>query len=301
VVKGVIFDIKRYAIHDGPGIRTTVFFKGCPLDCWWCHNPESKNLASELMIKTKTCLSYCNECIKICPSEALYKIDNNIKFSIDNCSLCFKCVNSCPNETIRQVGYEITSKELLNEIKKDKSFFDESNGGVTISGGEPLLQIDFLEETIMLCKEDNLHVAIDTSGYSDFENFERILPYTDLFLYDIKFINEEKHIKYTGVSNSLILENLNKLLQKNIEINIRIPLIPDINSNEDIDDIISYLQKIRFTGKISILPYHKGADEKLKNLNKENKMIKTKIPNTNLVKEIKNRFIQNGFLVKIGG
>lgn len=262
-MKGLIFDIKHCAIHDGPGLRTTVFFKGCPLNCWWCHNPES-----------------------IFP--LIQKIEVNKR--IGNKSFI----------EIADVGQYMDSKSIMAEIEKDAVFYEESNGGITFSGGEPMSQIDFLTELAIHCKEKGFHTTLDTSGYCATENFEKILPYIDLFLYDIKTLDDIVHKKYTGKSNNLIINNLDYILSKNKQVIIRYPLIPGINTSIDqLSEIKKFLRPR--SHEIHFLPYHNIGKNKYKQIGKDYKLNGLEILPENFLVQIKNDFEQDGFKVKIGG
>ena len=199
-MKATIFDIQKNSFVDGPGIRTTVFFKGCNLHCQWCHNPESQSFEKQMLFYKDKCTG-CGKCLEVCP--------NHLK----KCSFCGKCEIYCPSNARKICGKEYTSDEVLAEVIKDKAFYHNSNGGVTFSGGECMLQIEFLTEILKLCKENGIHTAVDTAGNVPWDYFKRILPFTDLFLYDIKVFSKEKHEKYTGVSNELILNNLKFLFE----------------------------------------------------------------------------------------
>ena len=238
-----IFDIERCSFVDGPGLRTTVFFKGCNLKCMWCHNPESQNFKPEMLFYKDKCKG-CGKCIQVCPASG-------------ECILCGKCELYCLVDARKVCGKEYTSDEIFEEIVKDKTFYDNSGGGVTFSGGECMLQSDFLVEILKKCKEIGIHTAVDTAGHIPFENFEKILPYTDLFLYDIKIFNSEKHKKYIGVGNELILENLKKLFEVKAKIWIRIPVIAgDNDSLEEMQNIKDFLFKHGNPEKVELLPYH---------------------------------------------
>ncbi len=257
-MSGIVFDIKRFAIHDGPGIRTSIFFKGCPLRCWWCHNPESQKKGIEL--------------------------------------LDFKFKGS------HQIGWKTTAEELLKEAEKDRPFYEQSNGGVTFTGGEPLLQAGFLIETAKLFKEKNLHLCLDTTGYASSKIFQEVSRYIDLFLFDLKHLNTQAHQKYTGVSNKPILKNLAYLVEKGKEVHIRFPYIPNVNaSKEQLQETATFLSELKQIKTISILPYHKIAQGKYEKLNFENKMNGIPEPSIREVENAKSFFEKKGFDVKIGG
>ena len=251
-----LFDIERNSFVDGPGIRTTVFFKGCNLRCAWCHNPESQSAKPQMMFYKDKC-SGCGKCKEICPTP-------------DNCTLCGKCTFYCPADARKVCGREYTVDEVFAEVIKDEAYYDNSGGGVTFSGGECMLQIDFLLEILKKCKENGIHTAVDTAGHIPFESFEKILPYTDLFLYDIKCFDSEKHQKYVGVGNKIILENLSKLFQANAKIWIRVPVISGINDSiEEMHFIKDFLDKNGKFEKIELLPYHAMGENKYAAIEKE--------------------------------
>ena len=250
ILKATIFDIERNSYVDGPGIRTTVFFKGCNLRCAWCHNPESQSPKPQMMFYKNKCTG-CGKCKEKCPNH------------LESCELCGKCTLYCPHDAREICGKEYTVDEVMREILKDKAFYDHSGGGVTFSGGECMLQIDFLEEILKTCKENGIHTAVDTAGCVPFEYFERILPCTDLFLYDIKCFDSEKHKQYTGVGNELILENLKRLLATDKSVWIRIPIIPTINdTEEELQGIKEYIFSCGKPAKFELLPYHAMGEHK---------------------------------------
>ena len=296
--EAIIFNIKRYAIHDGPGIRTTVFFKGCPLNCSWCHNPESKSYKKELFYNQKKCIN-CFDCVDACNKDALSIVNNKLVLKREKCTGCFDCVNVCFNNVLKKAGTIYTVNELFNEINKDRVFYEESGGGITCSGGEPMMQIDFLEEFLKVCKTKKVHTVIDTSGYAEFDNFKRILKYTDLFLYDLKFISEKKHKKYTGLSNKIIINNLTMLKNNNASIRIRIPVIPDINGKEEIDEIIKFVDKIGIK-KVDLLAYHQVGINKEYRLGKQN-VKKYKKPDRSYMESIQKKYENTDINIQIGG
>lgn len=246
---GFIFDIYRGTTHDGPGMRTTVFLKGCPLNCVWCHNPESISAKNRVWWEKIKCIG-CGECQKACGNEACTFGENGVEISEEKCVLCGKCVKACPAKAIFFVGKSISVTEAFKEVEKYKDYYKTYGGGVTLSGGEPLLQSDFVKELFSICKENGIHTALDTCGNVSFDKFASVLPYTDCLLYDIKLIDSNEHKKYTGQGNALILENLLKIAKGiregkfNCEIWIRTPLIPGItDKDENIRNIAVFIKE----------------------------------------------------------
>lgn len=265
--KGIIFDIKKFAIHDGPGIRTTIFLKGCPLTCWWCHNPESQSPKAEYMLKTKG-----------------------------------KGKTPASKGERELVGREITLNEIIREIEKDRIFYEESGGGVTFSGGEPVTQFEFLNTVATKCKDLDIHTALDTSGYCAFKILNWLGKVIDLFLYDLKFIDNEIHTVYTGVSNEMILDNLTRLARLKHKIIIRIPVIPDItDTDKNIEQICEHLTSLREIKEIVLLPYMKMGEDKYRRLKRECKLKNTPVPTEERLNEILKKVKTYGFKVKIGG
>ncbi len=300
MVSGTIFSIQKYSIHDGPGIRTTVFLKGCDLRCWWCHNPESFNKKKEIIFWENKCIG-CRDCEKICELEAIEFKDEGFYRNKKKCNLCGKCADTCPSEALEHIGREMTITEVIKEIEKDKVFYEESGGGVTFSGGEPLLQIDFLDNVITSLKEKGTHVVIDTSGYVPWENFERIRDKVDLFLYDIKHMDNEYHKRFTGVSNNRILSNLKRLSLIGSNIWVRVPIIPGINDDDlNILSICEYLLTINLRD-VYLLPYHNIANHKYEKLGISYKLLDIMPPKDEDIKRIYNIFRDQGFNVNIGG
>lgn len=300
MVSGTIFNIQKYSIHDGPGIRTTVFLKGCSLRCWWCHNPESLNEKQEIIFLEKKCIN-CRDCEKICEVGAIEFTNGGLYRNKEKCSLCGKCTDICPSEALEYIGKEMTIDEVIREIEKDEVFYEESSGGVTFSGGEPLLQIDFLDSIITSLKEKGTHVVIDTSGYVPWENIDRIKDNVDLFLYDIKHMNNEAHKKFTGVSNIRILDNLKRLSINGSKIWVRVPVIPGINDDDsNILSICEYLLSINLKD-VFLLPYHNIAYHKYEELDMSYKLLDVLPPKDKDIKRINNIFTNKGFNVKIGG
>jgi pyruvate formate lyase activating enzyme len=300
MTKGLIFDIKKYAIHDGPGIRTTVFLKGCPLHCWWCHNPEGQSLHKELFYNAGKCLAGCTDCIAACPNQAITRDSTGISIDKSKCEMKEDCAAACPTGALKVIGQEISADELMKEIEKDRIFYQNSNGGVTFSGGEPLMQIEFLNAVLEKCKNQFIHTVVDTCGYAPFEDFEKIMDKVDLFLYDLKMMDEEDHLKSTGMSNKLILDNLKKLRKSGKEIHVRIPLIPDVNdSQENAQKTAQFIRTIPGINRINLLPYHMAGTQKYTNLKRTLKNINPL--SEDKIKKLRKIYESFDFSVKIGG
>jgi len=264
-MQGIIFDIKHYAIHDGPGIRTTVFLKGCPLDCWWCHNPESRSADIFSYLKKD-------------------KINDRIL------------------ELEEVVGKKYTVGEVMEEIEKDIVFYEESGGGVTFSGGEPLKQYGFLLKLLKNCKKNEIHTCVDTTGFTNPEKLKEIAFYTDLFLFDLKHFDDKMHMKYTGVSNKQILDNLQLLDEMGKTIEIRYPLIPGMNDDEaDLLRMFAFLKTLKNNPPVSVLPYHKIGSHKYSRFGIEHKMGGVEEPSKEHIEHIKKLFETAGFEITVGG
>lgn len=261
-MRAVIFDIKRFAVHDGDGIRTTVFFKGCPMRCLWCHNPEGLSTEKELAFTAHKCVS-CGRCAAVCDAHTM---ENGVHiFHRERCRACGKCAAVCPADALRVYGETVDEHTLLNRLLEDRDFYDASGGGITLSGGECLLQADFCACLLRLCKEAGLRTAVDTCGCVPWESIEKVLPYTDRFLYDIKAIDDALHRRLTGVSNRLITENLKRLDGRGAEIEIRIPFVPHENDGE-IERIGAFLRRFSHIVGVRVLPYHNLAATKYRAL-----------------------------------
>ena len=253
---GNVFDIQRFSIHDGPGIRVTIFLKGCSLRCKWCHNPEGQNSGKSLRFIPNLCIN-CQKC-KACPQGVHSFIDNIHHIDFSKCKGCSLCVNSCPANALILYGKEMSPKEVADEVLKDKDYIT-NGGGITFSGGEPLLQSNFIIECVNETRKDipNLHVCIDTAGLIPYENIKKLLHIANIFLFDIKAISEDKHILGTGYSNKTILENLHKLDKENKDIWIRVPIIPGINdSNDELELIADEINSLKNVKRVTLIPYH---------------------------------------------
>jgi len=265
-MKGLIFDIKKYAVHDGPGIRQTIFFKGCPLDCWWCHNPESRLCSEEVILEKK-------------PLDGLVFTGE------------------------KTIGKWMTVEEVMEIIEKEIVFFDESEGGVTFSGGEPLQQFDFLRALLKACREKDIHTTLDTTGFCNEEKFRKLIGEVDLFLFDLKLMDDVQHKKYTGISNRVILKNLISLVEAGEEVILRLPVVPGItNTRENLEALKKFIEPLNFsTRKISLLPYHDFGKEKYEKFNMVNRLNGIKPLDKKELNQLKEEFEEIGYQVKIGG
>ena len=301
MTSGVVFNISRYAIHDGPGIRTTVFLKGCPLNCWWCHNPESISPSPQFALRLNRCIR-CGTCVETCPAKALSMTEDEIQRDLCVCQLCFECAEVCPADAREVIGRRMTVAEVREEIRKDVSFYDESGGGVTFSGGEPLMQSEFLIELLDACGQLDLHRVVDTSGYARKEVLLEVADRTDLFLYDLKHMDPEIHRKYTGVSNELILNNLKALSCRDVALRVRFPLIPGINDDrKNIDMMGSFLQKLHRVLAVDLLPYHDVAISKYERFGYNYRLGKVAVPSKQQLQDVASMLSSYGLCVTIGG
>ncbi|BBB92075.1 MAG TPA: glycyl-radical enzyme activating protein [Methylomusa anaerophila] len=298
--KTLIFNIQKFCIHDGPGIRTTVFFKGCPLKCSWCHNPESQNSRQEMLYDKDKC-SLCGQCARHCQVKAISITNGKILFDPHKCRLCKVCIDVCSNNAREIAGEEYSVAELMREIEKDRPFYEQSGGGVTLSGGEAMVQIDFVAELVATCRERGIAVAIDTCGQAPTENFLRIMEYVDIFLYDIKLLDPARHRDYTGQDNRLILDNLKVLSDQGANINLRLPLLAGVNDGPDhICRVIRLIQNFNISS-INLLPYHDIGQGKYRKLARDYPAEGFDKPPAARVAEIKAAFEQENYQVKIGG
>lgn len=257
-MKGIIFDIQPFSVYDGPGIRTTVFFKGCNLRCRWCHNPESWLTEPQLRFYPSKCIG-CGKCFTLCP-EGAHEMGEYHTINRSKCVVCGKCADNCYSDALLMSGKTIDSEDLFSLIMEDAPYFKNSKGGVTFSGGECMLQHDFLLEMLKKCKAANIHTAVDTAGDVPFEWFQKILPYTDLFLWDVKAADSELHKHLTGDGNETIIENLRKLTELGAKMIIRVPCVPGGNM-QDMDGIIELLKEIK-PEAVELLAYHKLGESK---------------------------------------
>lgn len=267
--RGTIFDIQRFSLHDGPGIRTTVFLKGCPLNCLWCHNPESKAIKRELSYYDEHCC-FCGECELACPNKCHRVEEGHHIIDRKDCTSCKKCVEACPKTALGIIGEYYTVDEVIKEALKDVTFYQNSGGGITLSGGEPMLFPEFSIEIIKAAKKNNLNTCIETTGFTKYENLKRIMPFTDIFLYDWKETDDNLHKKFTGVSNKLIYDNLMELDKAGAKIILRCPVIPGYNDRyEHYIGIAELANKLSNVLQINIMPYHTLGSSKCEAVGRE--------------------------------
>ena len=299
---GLIFDIKKYAINDGPGIRLTVFFKGCNLSCEWCHNPESISPKVQKMYTASKCIGSL-KCVDNCPNEALKLTKNGIITDYNSCNLCGLCAEVCPTKAFEMLGKHKSVDELMKIIDNEATFFDQSGGGVTFSGGEPLMHSKYLLEILKACGKHYYHRVVDTTAYSNIETILEVAVHTDLFLIDLKVMDPIVHKKYTGVSNEKILNNIKELSKKDVDIIFRIPLIKGVNSSkENIKKTAVFINSLEGNrNRINVLPYHKIAENKHKKLGFPDNFIEFETPDKIEIKEIISIFKTYGIKASIGG
>jgi len=301
--KAIIFDIQKFSIHDGPGIRTLIFFKGCPLGCLWCSNPESQTINKEMVYFEDKCF-HCNKCIAICETGALTLKNDKINLNNEICSFCGKCVEVCPPEARKIYGDLVDIPYLMNEIKKDYLFYINSGGGVTLGGGEPLIWGDFVSRLSKECKKEKIHVAIETAGLVPWKNINKVLPYCDLILFDLKHMNSTEHEKICGKPNNLILNNLKALSEEeNIELIIRIPVIPGYNdSDQNITSLAKFVSSLNGRiNRVDLLPYFKHHLKKYQYLGRRYPLDDIKVPSEEQLEEIKEIIQKHKVNVQICG
>ncbi len=298
---GLIFNIQRYSIHDGPGIRTTVFFKGCPLRCMWCHNPEGMSPQPEILVVESRCIS-CGECRRVCPKPTHGEDGDQYDNGRSRCILCGSCVAACPSGARELAGKPVGIADVIGQILRDRIFYDQSGGGVTFSGGEPLMQPEFLRAVLEECRRIGIHTAVDTCGYCAPDHILGIAPLTDLFLYDVKFMAEDEHIKYTGCSNLPILENLASLGRVHRNIWIRIPVIPGINDDDDhFEEAARFAASVPGVRQVNLLPYHKIGIAKFHRVGLSYQLKQVGDPAAERLETLKRMFLARGLKTTTGG
>jgi pyruvate formate lyase activating enzyme len=295
---GVIFDIQRYSLHDGPGIRTVVFVKGCLLRCLWCQNPESQDFRSEIIYIEDNCIN-CEACVYACPAGAISK--ETLRIAKEICINCEKCADACPANAKRLIGRRVTVDEVLAEVEKDRLFYRSSGGGVTISGGEPMVQHEFVARLLEKCQERSIHTTIETCGYAKWNQVQNMLRHLDLVLYDIKHMDPEQHVKLTGVSNELILRNAARIAKTNVHMIVRIPIIPGSNDSEDnVESIAKFVVSLITVNTVEFLGYHRLGEPKCQWLGREYPMKDVSPPTREHLERLARIVSQYGLNVLIG-
>ncbi|MCK4793748.1 MAG: glycyl-radical enzyme activating protein [Desulfobacteraceae bacterium] len=299
-IEGLIVKIQRYSIHDGPGIRTTVFFKGCPLRCQWCHSPETQNSYTEIGFYEDKCIKECKECVSICPEGAISENEAKIQIDREKCTNCGECEKACPSGALTTIGYYISPAELKDEIKRDRQFYETSGGGITLSGGEPLYQHEFAREIAKKCRQEGISVALDTCGFTKKGPLKDVLEYVDMVLFDLKHMDTTKHIKYTGVNNEVILENAAMINKSGLPIILRFPLIPGINdSRENLEYLARYAKGLDSVKRLDILPYHSMGLLKYRMIDRTCKLQDLEMPDKNRLNEVRDLLQNYGLEVSV--
>lgn len=281
---GNVFDIQRFSVHDGPGIRTTVFLKGCPLRCTWCHNPESNTTSPQLSYNEMQCIG-CGRCVDVCQNNA-HTMDNNAHlFNRELCDNCFRCTEVCYRDALKKIGENMSVDEIMKIVLKDEKYYESLNGGLTVSGGEPLSQADFVYEILKAANQKNINTCVETCGYGNSDKLKKLIEVTDIFLYDIKETNNDNHVKYTGVGNEKILNNLNVLNDNGAKVILRCPIIPTYNDRlEHFRKIGELADRLSCVDEINIMPFHPYGEVKGERVGMDNS-VGIEAPKEDIVKE----------------
>ncbi len=299
--KQVVLAITRMTVHNGPGIRTLILFKGCPLRCLWCSTPESQKAEPEIAVYTDKC-THCGQCVNVCPLNVINLTDETLDIELSLCNKCGKCVQVCYAEAIKLLGHPMTITELLEEAKKDTIIYKHSHGGVTLSGGEPLMHHDFAAKLLRTFKEEGISVGVDTCGYVPWVNIESTLPYIDFFLWDIKHMDSEKHKKLTGVPNELILDNARSVSEKHIPLYIRVPVISGYNDSEDnIRATCDFACGLSSVVHIDLLPLHHLGQARYTSLKRPYPIANLPLIPDNVMLEMKRLVGSYGLKCTVGG
>jgi pyruvate formate lyase activating enzyme len=299
---GVVFNIQRFAVHDGPGVRTTVFLKGCPLACWWCHNPESRAPQADLEIVTERCIE-CGSCLAVCTHDAVVRLESGA-YAVDpsHCVRCGECTEACPTGGRRLVGETYGVERVVDEVEKDRVFYEESGGGVTFSGGEPLAQPEFLLALLRECRLRGLHTCVDTSGMAAAETVLRVGELAHLLLYDLKLLDDARHRVFTGAGNGVVLANLEALAESGADVWIRVPWIPGVNDDDgNLDDLASFVTGLGKDWPVFLLPYHINAQDKYARLGRDYPLVGLEPPAPDRIEAAADRLRDAGLRVSIGG
>lgn len=291
--KGIVFNIQKFSIHDGPGIRTTVFLKGCPLRCQWCSNPESQLDYVQILYDQEKCV-HCQTCVHVCPHQAIEHTHHKIIIHHEKCVGCLSCVHSCPQDALSYEGEYQEIDDIVNTCLQDKDFYEESDGGVTISGGEGMSQPAFVKELVQKLKVHHIHTAIETTGYIESHIFQELAPLFDLLLFDVKHYDSQQHFQGTAVHNELIIQNLQWAIQQGIEVLPRIPVIPDFNASiKDAKGLAELLQSVG-AKKVQLLPFHQFGEKKYEMLNRDYLLKNKKALHPEDLKDYQQVFLDQG-------
>ena len=297
---GLVLNIMHFALHDGPGIRTTVFLKGCPLHCWWCHNPESQRHETEVIYFEERCVR-SGDCVRACPHGALHLEPEGLIQDPRLCQHCAECVSACSSSARELAGRWMTVPDGMAEVSKDQVFFDESGGGITVSGGEPLMQAAFVESLLAACRARRIRTVLDTCGWADASVLLRIRENVDLFFYDLKVMDSEKHRHFTGMTNDVILQNLRMLAERGSAVVVRVPVIPGVNDDTDnVDALSGFLMPLGLR-EVDLLPYHRFGSDKYRRLHLPYGMEGVVPPSDEQIEALAVRLRRDGFTVRVGG
>ncbi|KPK92413.1 MAG: hypothetical protein AMJ94_05010 [Deltaproteobacteria bacterium SM23_61] len=297
--QGLIFDIQRYSVHDGPGIRTLVFLKGCPLRCLWCSNPEGQETKPELAFRRTLCIG-CGACVDVCGSGAILLKDHRVEINRRKCTLCGECTRVCPSEALSMIGRWVTADQILDEVERDRVFYEASQGGITVSGGEPLMQACFTEALLKACKARGIATAIETSGYASWESMEQVIQHTDSVLYDIKQLDALRHHQFTGFSNQLILENARRIAGSGFPLFIRYPVIPGFNDDpKDMDALFHFTKTLPGVRHLDLLPYHRLGESKYAMLGRDYPLGELKPPTGQCLESLAQAAKKRGLEVRV--
>ena len=298
---GLVFNIQKYSLHDGPGIRTTVFLKGCPLKCLWCHNPEGISPLPEIVLLESRCLA-CSECRSACPLPSANHGTGFMPLRDDECTLCGECVDACPSGSRQMLGRTRSVADVMASVRQDRVFYDDSGGGLSVSGGEPLSQPQFLLALLEACRREGIHTVLDTTGFGHTEHLLAAARLTDLVLYDLKVFDDARHRQLTGVSNKLILANLQQLDRAHPNIWLRLPLVPGFNDDlANLRQIADFAVGLRHITQVNLLPFHRTGIDKFARLGKTHALDGVQTPSAELMEMAVGIFHDAGLQAKIGG